>query len=651
MYHATEKRVWFHRAVKCMASQVDAGESSGRALGLLILSVPVLALVRAGTTRGAHTPTEPRSFHTQLLRNESRFVKHARHLKTKGKNRRRHQRRHSESSASSMASTMQLEEDSGDRWRIRLPSGRFLYHSDGSIVASRHFFSLFALRQIVSRPDVQLLSVHAGGWVAQINGTSQRLAVVPPGAPAEAAQLFWMRKRSSRQVLLGMERDFTRYLCEDATRPGTFLVGDQSDQSRAARQTDEFELQLVVDGRVVANQTTEPSSFERTVRRSTMRVAGRSIVLATYHNVGMMHWATLFWGWLYASRIHRLLLLDLDGLTCGASRTLSHHTPGLQIECATAADMTLGKQYILGKSASGVQDWGTRSNSGYFKFLRMKLRLVELVTAHGVDVVIADIDVLVLSPHFLSDMAGRGKDLVISSDARAGKYNDNYHCPCSHPMYQRLTSDWVCAGLFYMRSTKASGWFIRQVQQYMDDFTITDQDAIQGLLTGHTQVAVPQVPTRRAAQSGAKATGGAVSPLAPGFRPSGLWLKPLWLEELSTSGNLHDVTGIVPLNTPMRPAMWRKCQARQRAEGFTWEALPLNRYGNGPTMVHHWDSLFGPEAGSGSDNQTGRQFRSIHANCNAKVLLERELGGTSVLTRPMPEPFGTVQQGVEFPLF
>lgn len=635
-----------------MASQVD---TALRALGLLVLSVPVIMLVRAGATRGAHASTRTRPFDSQLHRNESipvifsRPVKHARHLKMKGKNRRRHHRRHSESSAVSTASTMQLEEDSGDRWRIRLPSDRFLYNSEGSIVASRHFFSLFTLRPIVSRPGVQLLSVHAGGWVAQINGTSQRLAVLPPAAPAEAAQLFWVRKRSSRKVVFGIERDLVRYLCEDAKRPGTFAVGSQGAQS--ACSTDEIEIQLVVDGHAPANQTSEPNGFEKTVRRSTMQVAGRSIVLATYHNVGMMHWATLFWGWLFANRIHKLLLLDLDGLTCGASRTLSsRHTPGLQIECATAADMTLGKQYILGKSASGVQDWGTRSNSGYFKFLRMKLRLVELVIAYGFDCVIADIDVLVLSPHFLSDMAGRGKDLVLSSDARVGKYNDNYHCPCSHPMYQRLTTDWVCAGLFYMRSTKASGWFIRQVQQYMDDFTITDQDAIQGLLTGHTQVAVPQVPTRRVVQS-ARGTGGAVSPLAPGFRPSGLWLKPLWLEELGTSGNLEDVTGIVPLNTPMRPTMWRRCLAKQRAEGFTWEVLPLDRYGNGPTMVEHWDSLFGPNAGSGADNQTGRQFRSIHANCNAKALLEHELGGTSVLTRPTPDPFGTLRQGVEFSLF
>ena len=46
-------------------------------------------------------------------------------------------------------------------------------------------------------------------------------------------------------------------------------------------------------------------------------------MLATYHNVGMMDWAVLFWKWLIASHIQRLLLLDLDGLTCAAGEPLN----------------------------------------------------------------------------------------------------------------------------------------------------------------------------------------------------------------------------------------------------------------------------------------------------------------------------------------
>ena len=109
----------------------------------------------------------------------------------------------------------------------------------------------------------------------------------------------------------------------------------------------------------------------------------------------------------------------------------------------------------------------------------------------------ADVDVLVLSPRFFVKLARSPYDLTISSDARAGIYNDNQMCPCSHPMYQKYSVDWVCAGLFYMRNTQASIWFIREVQKLMDDFTITDQDAIQAVLTGHTQVAIPMMRANR----------------------------------------------------------------------------------------------------------------------------------------------------------
>ena len=593
---------------------------------LLALLAPTRA-AQTHVSRGPRHSIENHNGSVTPRRLQARHHKGPGHSKS---NRRRRQR-----SLESSSGTPQSDGDSGERWRIRMPSGMFMYHSEGRIAGSGHFFALFLLRR-ASAAGSHVLCLHGGSCLGRVPAKSEQLAVLPPLSAPDVLQAFWLQRRpSSGRIGLWMQPDGASYLCEDRQRPGTLMVADRAAQS-GSTCAPEFELQRVVAAtlEVETNRTRDQHAFERTVHRSTMDIAGRKVILATYHNVGMIHWATLFWGWLQASGIAKLLLLDLDGLTCQASRALlGSHAPKLQIECATAADMTLGRQYVLGKSASGMQDWGTRSNSGYFKFLRMKLRLVELVNAHGVDIVIADVDVIVLSSQFLSEMVGMGKDLVISSDARTGSYNDNYHCPCSHPMYQRHTADWVCAGLFYMRSTHASSWFMKQVQRFMDDFTITDQDAIQGLLTGHTQVAVPQVPSRRKS-SGSKAIGGAVSPLAPGFRPSGLWLKPMWLESLSAPGNLRDVTGIVPLNTPMRPNMWRKCQAKQQAEGFTWALLSLDRYGNGPVMVHHWAS-FGAGAASGHQERgNASSFLSIHANCNAKVLLEGPAAGASFLTHP-----------------
>ena len=74
----------------------------------------------------------------------------------------------------------------------------------------------------------------------------------------------------------------------------------------------------------------------------------------------MIDWAVLFWRWLVSSRILRLLLLDLDGLTCSAIGPLNEeHAPELRIACASVADMALSG-VTLGE-AGAVQEWGAFS--------------------------------------------------------------------------------------------------------------------------------------------------------------------------------------------------------------------------------------------------------------------------------------------------
>ena len=242
------------------------------------------------------------------------------------------------------------------------------------------------------------------------------------------------------------------------------------------------------------------------------------------------------------------------------------------------------------------------------------MRLVELVLAAGADVVLADVDVLVIEPAFLATIVRSSASLAISSDARTGSYDDQRHCPCSNSMYQKHSTDWVCAGLFYLRSTKGGKWFVRHAQRLMGQYAITDQDAIQVILTGHTQVAMPQVPLRKQAdqtyQRSPRFQEGAASPLSPGYRPAGDFLKPMWLEDLTAPGNLRDLRNIQALNTPLRTSQWRKLLEKQRAVGFTWEALPLEKFGNGPVLVDQWDEVFRRRVRPPSD-----MMLSIHAVC------------------------------------
>jgi hypothetical protein len=381
-------------------------------------------------------------------------------------------------------------------------------------------------------------------------------------------------------------------------------------------------------------------TFGQRVQQSITRLHGRQFVLVTYHNVGMLDWAVLFWKWLHRAGMRRFMLLELDGLTCDAARRLNC---SLHFECATARDMTLARQYIEIQHASSMQEWGTDAASGYFKFLRWKLCIVELLLGQGVDVLMADVDVLVLSPAFFSVLVTSPHDLTISSDARRGRYNDNPHCPCSHPMYQRYSADWVCAGNFYMRDTKAARWFMHEVQELMEQFMITDQDAMQAVLTGHTQVAVPQMrvnassPEERLKKRRVEAI-----KAQRGYRPSPEWHRPLWLEGLHPSQTLRNTRGIQPLNTPMRMRMWEGVSSRRRASGFTWAVAPPMRFANGPMIVDHWNNTFRRSDGAAVDAAASPQpghagFVSVHANCNVKAFLMAEEHSSSFLLHP-PEP-------------
>ena len=350
-------------------------ETLVRVLALLGLCVPIGVLVSGMRVQNAPESTTSavnRSVIRARVPPHKRIRRHKLRSRSKGRRRRRQ-------SATSASNALESEADSDEWWRVKLASGRFMYQLDGDVVASRHFFSLFALRSIRGS-SAHLLSLHGGGWLGPVAHGSQRLAVLRSPSPP-SGQFFWVAKRSSSRIVLSLQPDHASYLCEHAHRPGIFLVGNRTAQSENACGSDEVELHKVVGeprprvstcranpadaepcvpgATLSENNGTHPDAFERTLRRSAMQVGGRQLVLATYHNVGMVHWATLFWGWLQVSGIAKLLLLDLDGLTCGASKTLlGLHALQLQIECATAADMTLGKQYVLGKTASGLQDWG-----------------------------------------------------------------------------------------------------------------------------------------------------------------------------------------------------------------------------------------------------------------------------------------------------
>ena len=155
----------------------------------------------------------------------------------------------------------------------------------------------------------------------------------------------------------------------------------------------------------------------------------------------------------------------------------------------------------------------------------------------------------------------------------------------------------------------------------MDDFTITDQDAIQAILTGHTQVAIPQSLTRNESHKGRAR------------RPSNAWHKPIWLEGLGVHQNIRNGQGALPANTAMKEEMWDRYELKHRQRGFKWRTLPLLQFGNGPMLVHHWDSTFSRPPAPPRASRFGG-FLSIHANCYAKQWVSSADKTDSSLFRP-----------------
>ena len=303
------------------------------------------------------------------------------------------------------ASGTAVAADSGARWLLQSSSGRHFNRVGLDILTHPHFFSLLELRR--TRTGSYLLKDHSGGWLHLGSGAAgpRKLEVfVPPAASpppspppmtkderveakdripdaaegkavAEAvataekaataaaiaaAQRFSIRKQASGTYTLQPVGEDGVYLQEDPTSSGHLIAATGSGAASM------FRLKRVVAPNKYQSQPSNPRSagrektFTRRVKRSTVRLGGREFVVATYHNIGMLDWARLFWDWLSVSGIDRFMLLELDGLTCDAARALNCT---LKLECATAYDMMLPREYTQIAHAGGMQSWGATANA------------------------------------------------------------------------------------------------------------------------------------------------------------------------------------------------------------------------------------------------------------------------------------------------
>ena len=430
---------------------------------------------------------------------------------------------------------------------------------------------------------------------------------------------------------------------DSSSSPPVHLVASSSSCGAANNPQTVFRLEALTPMRPKSNRAGRP--FDARVRDAAIVVGGRRVVVASYTNIARIDIGVVSWRWLNASGVNRLLLLDIDGRTCAAAKRL--RLP-VHVLCARETDLSLPTR-LQGRSGNGLGAGLADAVTGaYQRMLHWKLRLMQHVMEAQLDVLLLDVDVLVLSPELLNAfvLPTERIDLVVSSDARTESTLSNGDCPFSLPgVGRQVSASWVCAGLMYMRASNASLWFIKEAQLLMEEFGVTDQDAIQALLTGTVQISRPSMKP--------KLIGGVAPSLAGSWIGRGnrnVWSRAVaWEKNGSRAARPSRViffewlnerrSGRTPRLSPQSApqvfsAKLRRAYAAEKMRrGFQAKIVQLEVAANGPVVHNGWKTRYGT-----SSRAQNEETLSVHFNCNTKRLLLRDQSAASWLFRPPYDP-------------
>ena len=479
----------------------------------------------------------------------------------------------------------------------------------------------------------------------------------PPPVSRSGGQTFWLNWRAGGRVELWLNAEGTTYVSSGSAN-SVMAAGAGTSHEYSQAPPALFELKRVgplhhTEATPRFRRAGAAHAFSKRMSTSAIHVGGRQVVVATAHNLDRVGHTPLFWRWLEESGFLQFVLLSTDQVTCNTTRTLNAGSK-LSVDCISPdelphSSMSSRVPFEMPQPDADVQTWDTAANRASTRHLkRWKIRLIEALLKLRFDVAFLDVSVIVLSPSFLPELARRTMEsLVISSDSQVGyrdtsaadysfvvashwqdsfpRIRDSYDCLPISRMYLPYVSDWISAEQLYMRPSAASKWFIKEVGRYMDHFSLTDTDAIQVILTGHTQVSDPLH-----------------LPRAGGAPTSSVWIKPVWMEaenEPFEDRPLAVQKWLRPLNGVLQPAVWRELQQEQREYGFTWQRLEQRHHLSLPEgVVKQWPRLLGRGLGSYRFDGTRQgELLSVEANCHLREFLTDHIHIGSFLLRPETE--------------
>ncbi len=296
-------------------------------------------------------------------------------------------------------------------------------------------------------------------------------------------------------------------------------------------------------------------------------------ILMTYANKGRVD-SVFFWYSFAKDNVHdKFLLVDFDSNACG---TLSNVISPTKFSCMKMSDLNISITALNQRISNNNRN----SKSSYFQFMRFKVLGALKILQYGYNVLNTDTDVVFMNPNVMT-VFDNTHDLVIQSDERVLKgicelWNNE----------KAYSRNWICAGFFFIQSTESSLRFLHMTDEFIVKYELLDQDAMQAVLTGNSQVCIPDMQT---------------------FSE--------WTSVLYVNNNRVN---------PELSSTFYESNVASRLNNFKWTVLDKT-FMNGPLMAENFLRL-------SSASDTMQDVMIMHGNCGVKEWLRtRKFQSTGIL--------------------
>lgn len=268
---------------------------------------------------------------------------------------------------------------------VHYPSGRVLYHHPPELKRGAHDRILSTVFDTEDGSQLALLPpiskkrrMHSNPWGGSMYPDMSSPPPAPPLTEQETAgayrakaphQIFFLVAQSSGDVLLRVGTSVSSCYVSETNRSSLEVLDADSKKRRSHQSlgtSAHFKLLQVSTQSTPAARLKRPEHHltARRVKRSAILFDGRRLVVLTAYNVGELDITPYFWGWLNASGVRRVMLLENDGASCTSSKRLNHKFfDSISIDCVSCDELPWPSVDLPPSMANlAVSHWGAHTS-------------------------------------------------------------------------------------------------------------------------------------------------------------------------------------------------------------------------------------------------------------------------------------------------